>query len=660
MNHFLRALKLSFRYRWSIAGAVVCSLMVALMWGASITTVFPVVESVFQRKTIPMWIDDEVQKAFERRGQLQQEIAELESQLQTSSADESGWMKSDLRKKQDFVTAENKAIEWFTGMRPFAQRWSPTTPFGTLLAAMAWLLLATIFKGVFLILSCLCVARVANGTVKDLRRIYYRKALELDQIRIDRMGTSNMMTHLSHNMMLVSGALTMFYGKSIREPLKMITCLVIAAWISLPLLLISLFVVPFGAILVNRVARGMKNATQREVQGIADIFETLIETFSSIKTVRIFNRERTERRRFKENSTMLYRMALRMRFYDALLRPTTEILGIVAIVVSILAGAWLTLNGQQTLFGITISQRPLSPAQLMLFYGMLAGASDPARKMSEIVNVLVRGGTACEGLFKCYDVPPKVCAPEQPTPIPLHSQELEFDNVLFAYLPYQPVIRNVSLKIPYRQTVAIVGGNGSGKTTLVNLLARFYDPHVGRILVDGVDIRETNPRKWRRQIAWVTQDSRLFQGTVWQNICYGARDPSDEQILNAARLAQVDTFLDALADGYQTQVGEGGSHLSAGQRQRVMLARAIVADPRVLILDEATSQLDGHTEQMLHESALPFIRARTTIIITHRHTTISLAERVLVMEDGRVVCDSTPDEALRSSPRFQFLFAKSA
>ncbi|MGI9515602.1 MAG: ATP-binding cassette domain-containing protein, partial [Pirellulaceae bacterium] len=131
-------------------------------------------------------------------------------------------------------------------------------------------------------------------------------------------------------------------------------------------------------------------------------------------------------------------------------------------------------------------------------------------------------------------------------------------------------------------------------------------------------------------------------------------------VLNAAKLAQVDTFLDALAEGYQTQVGEAGNHLSAGQRQRVMLARAIVADPRVLILDEATSQLDGHTERMLHESLLPFIQDRTTIIITHRHSTISLAERVLVMEDGKVVCDSTPGEALESSPRFQYLFAKSA
>jgi ATP-binding cassette subfamily B protein/subfamily B ATP-binding cassette protein MsbA len=660
MSNFLRALKLSLRYRWSIGGAVFCSLMVAMLWGASITTVFPVVETVFERKTFPMWMDEGLQEARERQAKLQAEIAELEARLGTAEEALAIALRADLAKKQDFLLAETKAIEWFVAWRPTVVRYAPATPFGSLLAAMVFLVIASTLKGVFLIISCLCVARVANGTVMDMRRIYYRKALELDQIRIDRIGTSNMMTHLAHNMMLVGAGLTMFYGKSIREPLKMITCLVIAAWISFPLLLISLFVVPFGAILIQRVSLGMKNATRKEVQGMADIFETLMETFGSIKTVRIFNQESTERKRFKENTAMLYRMALRMRFYDSLLRPTSELLGIVSIAMAILAGAWLTLHGSHTLFGITISDRPLSPGQLMLFYGMLAGASDPARKMSEIINVLVRGGTACESLAKCYEVESKVTAPHAPKMVPLHSREIEFDNVLFAYQPHRPVVRNVSLKIPFGQTIVIVGQNGCGKSTLVNLLARFYDPHVGRILLDGVDIRETNPKKLRRQMAWVTQDSVLFQGTVYENIAYGGRNPSCEQIMEAARLAQVDRFAEQLPEGYDSQVGARGNQLSAGQRQRIILARAIVADPRILILDEATSQLDGETERRLHESLAPFIKSRTTIIITHRLSTVGLADRVVVMEGGKIVDDSTPGEAADNSEKFRVLFARSA
>ena len=525
---------------------------------------------------------------------------------------------------------------------------------------MIWLLVAATLKGIFLIIGALFVSRIANGTARDMRRIYYRKALEMDQFRFDQMGTSNILTHLSHNMMLISSGLAILYGKSIREPIKIVTFLTAAAFISLPLLLISLTLMPAGAWVVHRLAKGMKNATKREVLGMADIFDTLIETLSSIKTVRIFNRESTERKRFKANAEMLYRMSMRMRFYDALVQPITELLGIISITLAILAGGWLALGSDATLFGFTLHEKPLSPSQLMLFFAMLAAASDPARKLTEIVNVLVRGGTACETLVTVYDVEPRVTAPDKPVAIRQHSQQIEFDNVTFAYQPRQPVIQKLGLTIPYGQTLAIVGENGCGKSTLVNLLARFYDPHVGRILIDGVDIRQTNPRKLRRQMAWVTQDSHLFIGTVLENIGYGLRGATKEQILNAAKLAQVDNYIDQLADGYETDIGEGGRNLSAGQRQRVALARAILADPKILILDEATSQLDGHTEQLVHDSLRPFIKSRTTIIITHRLSTISLADRVIVMDRGRIVSDSTPDDALQSSKEFKYLFAKSA
>ncbi len=660
MKHFLRALVLSLRYKWSITGAVICSMIVALLWSASITTVFPVVKSVFERKTFIQWIDGEIENSTTTGDELRKEVAELSASLARANPDERRSIESKIQQNQQYLESEQSAIDWYQKIRPLIVEYAPKTPFGTLVAAITWLVVATTLKGVFLVLGSILVARVANKTVMDMRRIYYRKALELDQIRIDRLGTSNMMTHLSHNMLMVSGALMMFYGKSIREPLKMISCLAVAAYISPRLLIISLFVVPFGAIVIHRVARGMKNATQREVEGMSDIFETLIETFSAIKTVRIFNQERSERNRFKRNSGMLYRMAVRMRFYDSLLRPISELLGILAVAVSILAGAYLVLNEKQALFGIHILDRSLNQAELLIFYAMLAGASDPARKMSEILNVLVRGGTACENLVQCYDVESKIQAPQNPTPIPAHQKSIKFENVFFAYMANQPVIKKLDLSIPYRQTLAIVGENGCGKSTLVNLLARFYDPHVGRILIDGVDIKDGNPKKLRRQIAWVTQDSTLFQGTVWENIAYGGRNPTDEEIQAAAELAQVDKFIDQLADGYETQVGESGYQLSAGQRQRVILARAILADPRIFVLDEATSQMDGHTEQLVQEALRPFIKSRTTIIITHRHSSIRLADRVIVMRDGRIVGDATPAEAAETSDQFKFLFSKSA
>jgi ATP-binding cassette subfamily B protein/subfamily B ATP-binding cassette protein MsbA len=296
---------------------------------------------------------------------------------------------------------------------------------------------------------------------------------------------------------------------------------------------------------------------------------------------------------------------------------------------------------------------------LIWFYGLLAGASDPARKMSEIVNVLVRGGTACENLFQSFEVEKQISKPDHPIPVPLHSERVEFEQVVFAYRPREPVLRNVCLQVPFGQTVAIVGGNGSGKSTLMNLLARFYDPHQGRILIDGHDIRQMNPRKLRSQMAWVTQDSVLFNTTVWENIAYGRSHATEAEVLAAAQLARVDQFADQLPSGYQTVVGEDGRLLSAGQCQRIALARAILANPRILILDEATSQMDGQTEKLIHQALLPFIKQRTTFVVTHRRSSLALADRVVVMRQGKIVLDSSVADASQSG-EFQTLFAKSA
>lgn len=661
MKSFLPAIKLSLRYRWSIAGTILCSLIVALVSTATITTILPVVESVFNGKTLPAWVRDQITDREKRIETLNSEVVAMQGEVD-GSGDPS--QRDLLRRRIDTHIASRQTAEatreWYLERLPMIDQYAPATPFGTLVAAMIWLAVSALLKGIFMIVGALFVSRIANGTARDMRRIYYRKALELDQARLDRLGTSNIMTHLSHNMMLISAGLSMLYGKSIREPLKMLTCLAVAAWISLPLLLISLALVPIGAWLVHRLATSMKNATRKEVTGMADVFDTLIETLGSLKTVRIFNRESTERKRFRENADMLYRMSMRMRFYDALVHPVTELVGIASIALAILGGGWIVLNGKTSLFGITISSEPLSPSMLILFYAMLAGASDPARKLSEIVNVLVRGGTACESLVNCYHDEPKVVAPAIPLPVPVHHQEIRFENVTFAYNPNQPVLQGINLTIPARQTLAIVGENGSGKSTLANLLARFYDPSSGRILIDGVDIRQTNPRKLRRQMAWVTQDSHLFLGSVIENIAYGNRNATPDQILDAAKLAQVDKFIDQLENGFETDVGEGGRNLSSGQRQRVAMARAIVANPTVLILDEATSQLDGHTESLVHESLRPFLRSRTTILITHRPSTILLADRVIVMERGKIAGDVLPADAERQSESFRRLFARAA
>jgi ATP-binding cassette subfamily B protein/subfamily B ATP-binding cassette protein MsbA len=272
----------------------------------------------------------------------------------------------------------------------------------------------------------------------------------------------------------------------------------------------------------------------------------------------------------------------------------------------------------------------------------------------------VRGGTACENLFRTFDVEPTITAPADRQAAPVHDRTIQFEHVSFAYYPRQPVLRDINLEVPFGQTVAIVGGNGSGKTTLINLLARFYDPGEGHIRIDGVDLRAMSPKAVRRHMSWVTQDATLFRGTVRENIAYGKPRATEAEILAAAEMAHVADFLDRLPHGLESDVGDNGQRLSAGQRQRVALARAVVANPRILILDEATSQMDGHTETLIHDSLKEFLAGRTTILITHRLSSLRLADRVIVLDKGRIVSDSTPTVAAGQSAEFQSLFAKSA
>lgn len=660
MKPFFRIVIHALRYKWSIAGATLASFLIAVLWGASMSTIYPVVEIVLDGQTGSTWVKREIGKAEQTIAELTAEVQRLREARPTLQGVDLVRNQTSLDRTTNRIGAEQRALDWYRWVQPWMDRYSPATPFQTLLVALAWLVVTSLIKGILLIVSTYLVARVANRTVADLRRVYYRKALEMDQHRIDTLGTSNMMTHLSHNMLMISAGLQAFYGRMIREPLKMIACLAWAAWISFPLLLISLASLPLGAYVIRRLTKSMKRSTAREIEGMSHIFQTLMETLGALKTVRIFNRETSERKRFKSNAQSLYRISQKIAFYDSLIRPITELLSIVAIAMAILVGAYLVLNQETHLFNIKMSDRPLSPGQLLLFFTMLAGASDPARKMSEVINQLIRGGMVAESLFNTYDVAPEIVARKPHQPVPEHSRSIEFRQVTYGYNYKQPVVRDVSFEVPFGQAVALVGGNGCGKSTLMNLLARFYEVQQGAILIDGVDIRDINPRKLRRQIAWVTQDACLFKGTIWQNIAYGSKHATAEAIQAAADLAMVTAFAKNLPKGFETQVGDNGRLLSSGQRQRVALARAILADPRILILDEATSQIDGQTETVLHEGLAQFIQSRTTFVVTHRVSSLKLADRVLIMDAGRVIFDGTTDEARRESETFRFLFHKAA
>jgi subfamily B ATP-binding cassette protein MsbA len=639
MKHFLRAIKLSLVNKWTIALLMVNSLLIGLLWGGSITAIYPFVEVVFSGNTIESWLDLEIEKSQAALDEATVKREELERRLNTEGRTLE--LRGLLAKQNTRQAAEEKANQVYVSMKPYVTGRVPKTPFGTLVLVLGLLILVTAVKGVCLILNTVLVAHIANRTALVMRRQFYSAALKMDQLVVDRAGTATMMTMLVHNLNLVTAGLNALYGKGTREPLKMLVCLGIAAWISWKLLVLALLIAPPAAFFVNYISGHMKRAARKELGGIAGVLQATMESINALQIVRIYNRERTEKARFNRFAKSLYNLGVKQRFYDSLLRPTTELAGMLCLAVAVLSAGYLVLNDTTHLLGIRMSDRPLSVSAVFVFFAMLAGVSDPARKMSEIYNTLVRACVASEGLYEFFDREPNVGPPDEPLEAPVHCQSIRFDKINFAYHPNQRVLKLLDLTIPFGQTVALIGPNGSGKTTLVNLLARFYDPQWGNVLIDGVNLKQLNPRHIRRQMALVTQDPILFQGTVFENIKYGNSSATDAQVFEAAKLARVDDFVNVLSDGYQSDIGDRGNSLSGGQRQRIALARAIVANPRILVLDEATSQIDSESEVLIHSSLREFLKQRTTIFISHRSSTLELADRIVVLDCGKIAEDLT-------------------
>jgi ATP-binding cassette subfamily B protein/subfamily B ATP-binding cassette protein MsbA len=315
---------------------------------------------------------------------------------------------------------------------------------------------------------------------------------------------------------------------------------------------------------------------------------------------------------------------------------------------ALIGGAYLVLNQETHILGIKMCERPLSIPALLCFYGLLIGTSDPARKLADVFNSIQGGVAASDRIYSMLDRQPSVADPVDPQPLPRHHHHLVFEHVDFHYNPDQPVLRDIDFRIPNGETLCIVGPNGCGKTTLIDLLPRFHDPISGSVKLDDVDLRHVRLRELRRVVGMVTQQTLLFDDTVYNNIRYGSVSATRDEVLAAAAKAHAHRFIeDKLDNGYDTVVGPGGNRLSGGQRQRIALARVILRDPEILILDEATSQIDIESEQQIHLALQDFVCDRTAIIITHRLSTLELADRILVLDKGRIADIGTHDQLIR-------------
>ena len=317
------------------------------------------------------------------------------------------------------------------------------------------------------------------------------------------------------------------------------------------------------------------------------------------------------------------------------------------ITLSVLAGGYLVLN--ETLFmqvfglDIRMCDAPMSFGRLMLFFGFLIGVADPLRKLANVYNQVQGGAVSADRVFPLIDQVPAVQDPASAVAFPSGALEIEFDDVRFEYAAGNPILNGVSAKLEAGSSMAIIGHNGCGKSTLVNMIPRFFDARptengpAGAVKIGGHDVRDYRVKELRQSIGYVTQQTMLFSDTVRNNIAYGSEGATDEQVIAAAKQAHAHDFIAAMDDGYDTEIGDRAGRLSGGQRQRISLARAILKDPEILILDEATSQIDPESDYLIHQTLADFIKGRTTVVITHRMSTLDLVDQIMIMKDGQVL-----------------------
>ena len=643
MKNFLRVLAISLRHRLTVVASLFCSLAVAVLWVGNIAPLYWVVDVVMLDKSLPQWLEEGQADRHRRVAVLSEQIDERKVELKRAEpkATESPTrvrLQSEIATLQDEQAELRRQTAWYDKALPLAHRYLPTTPFQTLLVVCGWVVVGTLLKSLFRVAGAYFTFRIGNLVAFDLRKEFYRRTLRLDLATFRQTSTGDLLNRFTTDVAIAAAGAQNVYGMVIREPMKMIGCLAMAAWVSWQLLLITLISAPLAGYAIHWLAKALKRANRKALEEMSQVFDRLEETFSGIKVIKAFTQESRERSRFHQNSKQFYRRSMRIALYDSLVAPTTELAGIGIVVAAALCGGYLVLNQQTHLLGIRISDQPLTHGLMSLFFGMLAGASDPVRRLTSVFNSLQQGAAASDHLYELLDRETQIKDPATPRALPARLGAIEFNDVMFSYQPSEPVLQHIDLSVAAGETIAIVGPNGCGKSTLMSLLPRFVDPLAGTVSIGGVDLRDVRRRELRDRIGIVSQETLLFNDTVAENIRYGRSSATRAEVIEAAQRAHAHRFItEVLSDGYETVVGPGGNRLSGGQRQRIALARAILRDPEILILDEATSQIDVESERLIHEVLEVFTRDRTALIITHRPSTLDLADRIVVMDAGRIV-----------------------
>lgn len=495
-----------------------------------------------------------------------------------------------------------------------------------LLFVCGLIVICVVLANMFRYLERVMATKIRVDLVKNMRMEIFRKVtlLHIGYFNSERKG--DLISRFTNDVAEVENAVMNSLKAVLKEPITVIVYFIILFTISFKLTLFTLLVLPLtGGVLAEIIKRLKRQATQSQ-ESLGRIVNILDETFSGMRVVKAFNARNFVIRKLEDESTFYRKVSKSVTYKNELASPVSEILGVLIIAGIIFFGGNLVLSANST----------LQPEAFLGFLAIFSMIIQPAKNFSNGITSLQRGTASADRIFSVIDTVSLIENKPGAISLPGFERNIEFRNVSFAY-DKEKVLKNINLTVQKGQTVALVGPSGGGKSTLADLVPRFYDPTEGTVCIDGVSLADYDIESLRKQMGVVTQESILFNDTIFNNIAFGMPNVSEDAVVQAAKIANAHDFIMQTEHGYQTLIGERGSRLSGGQRQRLSIARAVLKNPPILILDEATSALDSESEKLVQEALFNLMKNRTSIVIAHRLSTIQHADEIIVIQQGEVI-----------------------
>lgn len=528
-------------------------------------------------------------------------------------------------------TYSGDILDLFSFLKEYSNYYvqSLVTDYGPL-KVLAWLCIVTAFtfllRNIFRYLGSFLLINYRVGVTKDLRGAMYRKILSLPVSFFTESRKGDLMSRMSNDVGEVEGNILGSLVELINAPFMLISTLVTLFFLSTEMTLFSLLVLPVMGTMIALIGKSLKKDSHEAQNEMGTIFSIVDETLKSTKVIKIFSAEKIMDNRFMQSMNRWISSSIRLGRKKELASPMSEFLGSITFLII----AWY--GGKQI-----IVEQSISPADFLVFLGIFFQILPPMKSLSASISNVQKGEASLKRVLEILDADIKIDEVAEPVSISTLQNNIHFKDIGFYYDKDNLILKNFNLTIPKGKTVALVGQSGSGKTTIANLLARFYDVSEGEILIDNTDIKHLKLQEYRKLLGMVTQESVLFNDSVYNNILMGKPDATREEVIAAAKIANADTFITQLPNGYDTNIGDDGGKLSGGQKQRVSIARAVLKNPPIMILDEATSALDTESEKFVQDALEKMMENRTSLVIAHRLSTIQKADWIVVMEKGDIV-----------------------